>query len=939
MALAPEVYIDARLFEQGLALSRDDPEKLESILHYYQGDFLEGFTVSGCQEYYEWQAIERERYRQLALRGLTRLYELYEELGNINAALDTLERALAIEPLQEHLVCAAMRLLCLLGRRPQAIQKYHQLRKLLDDELGVPPMPQTQALYDAIITGKHPDAAGCYDQKCVDSLISKKKIEAPLRQRTSVLPFVGRHSELRVLNELFTKNKGRLVLIEGDPGIGKTRLVEEFINQNDALVISGTGREIEEGLPYHPFAEALRGLISLSEWPKLRALIQPRLATVWRSEIDRFFPEMALSTDISHVLKAAIDEYQLWEAINQLIIALAGYKPVIVFLDDLQWVDTSTLRLFSYLIRRSVGERVMFIGATRPLSYNRRLHVLTRGLRRDDLIIHLTLSPLTADDIAILAGQLSPAGAGALAEKLMLVSEGNPYILTELIRYMREKGLLSERGVADVGVLSLVQSIMPSSVESFVKDRIESISKEARRVLEAAAVVGREFEFGILVRALPFTEDVILEGLDELSSTGLVRMLEGMRYSFDHSLTREIVYGELGQARRQWLHRRIAEAMESTHRDRLETLADKLAWHFGHSDLPERGRRYALWAGNQAAHLGAYIESIRFFEQARESTDNTIRFHALCALAKALFAVRDTVRAADIYFQAATLAKYFGDAAHSEYLLGSAALSAAPHVGELIWGTIPMIQLPEMAEAIDHFKTAEALYARAQEAEPEIIVGIQLGLGLLETMQGNLPQAVGYYQAVLSTATRFDTQDTIEPRLISMLNLASHHHVLHQDKDKGLQYALSGLQLTQDEGVIKFQPFFLSVLGEYDLSMGNLNSAEEHLAAALELAERLSVPYAIVGITARLGRLSACRGQIEKARHQLLSALAEANAIEALHLATQIRLWLIPLLPPVEGRKLLDEVNAISPKTEVCSYQIKQFASPDFPCELKGLNL
>jgi DNA-binding SARP family transcriptional activator len=925
LALAPEVEVDARLFEERLSPPSGDLEALAGALRYYRGDFLEGFTLPGCPQYCDWQVAERERYRRLAICGLATLAELYEKRGSLHEALEAVNRALELDPLQENLHRACMRLHYLAGDRPGAIRQYHRLRKLLDEEMGVPPMPQTQALYDAIVTDTYPHPGSTPVVGLGQPQPGRRSGRAP-GTGSFVLPFVGRRSELQALCGLASDRRGGLVLIEGHPGVGKTRLVEEFLREEAALTIRGAGRELEQAIPYHPITEALRDLVSHPDWPALDAVVKSSLAPIWLAEIHRLVPEMTLSSNVSQHTDAAVGEYRLWEAVNQFLLALARRRPVIVFLDDLHWADASTLSLLGYLVRRAAGEPILFVAAARPVGSRSRLAALIRGLTRENLLVRLPLPPLQADDIALLAGCLSPSHSGMLAEWLTRGSEGNAYVLTELVRHLRERGILDENGSLDPGGLSATP-LVPRTVEEFVKARLERLSETARRLLDVAAVVGRDFDVETVARVAPLSEEAVLDGLDELASVGLIRSLNGRRYSFDHSLTREVAYRELSETRRQWLHRRVAEALENTHRGCLEAVAAKIAWHFGQSNSPERAGVYALWAGNQASRLGAWTEAIAFYEQAVAVADDTVRMLALPSLGKVLVAAGHTGRAADVHRQAAALARSQGDHALSEFLLGAAAVSEAPHVVELVWGTSPMIVEPEVNAAASHFRTAEELYAKAQTVDPKILADIKIGLGLVCALQGDVGQAVACYQAALSVAEASREEDAVlDQILLSRLNLASYLHEL--GLPGALEHALTGLRLARDKGLLGFQPFLLSILGGIALRANDLDEAEKYLTEALALAERLAIPYAVAAITARFGRLAACRGQREEAFRQLSYGLSSADALGTPHLAIQIRLWLIALLGPGEAREHVAKVLAVA-QSPICRSLFERIAPAD----------
>jgi len=274
LGLASEAEVDARQFERALRSPGPHLQPPTSVLSLYRGDFLEGFTLPDAPEFDDWISAERERYRRLAVRGFTTLAEQHEARADYPIALDALNRALEFDPLQEDLQRAAIRLHYLGGDRTGAIRRYDHLRKLLDAEMGIPPMAETRALYDAIIT----DALEIPSHK---SRTPSAQSPIPDLQLliTPSLPFAGRTEELQMLRELLARGARQLTLVEGEPGIGKTRLADEFIRVSDALGLVGGARELEQALPYQPVIEALRSVLARPDWLALRAGLD--LAPLW----------------------------------------------------------------------------------------------------------------------------------------------------------------------------------------------------------------------------------------------------------------------------------------------------------------------------------------------------------------------------------------------------------------------------------------------------------------------------------------------------------------------------------------------------------------------------------------------------------------------------------------------------------------------------------
>ncbi len=344
LALAADTVVDVRLFESALVSVPADMQAVRTALSFYRGDFLNDFALANSSGFDDWAATERERYRHLAVKGLTTISQYEEAQQDYTAALDALLRALIFDPLQEDLQRTCMRLQYVTGDRVGATRRYDTLYKLLDAEIGVPPMAETRALYDAILNdtlkGAIPAPAKLYAPQ-------------PVKIASTALPFTGRVTELEILRHAAVP--GKLIMIEGEPGIGKTRLAGEFLvrfqqaraDPDLPMILRGRAYELEQGLPYQPIIDALRNLLNYPQWPLLRVRIPP----AWVAEITRLVPELA-AVPGSQLGASPTEEARLWEAICQTLMTLASEREVILFLDDLHWADASSLALLGYLVRR-----------------------------------------------------------------------------------------------------------------------------------------------------------------------------------------------------------------------------------------------------------------------------------------------------------------------------------------------------------------------------------------------------------------------------------------------------------------------------------------------------------------------------------------------------------------------------------------------------------
>ena len=227
---------------------------------------------------------------------------------------------------------------------------------------------------------------------------------------------------------------------------------------------------------------------------------------------------------------------------------------------------------------------------------------------------------------------------------------------------------------------------------------------------------------------------------------------------------------------------------------------------------------------------------------------------------------------------------------------------------ELLCGTLLSVEGTDLTGAAKHLQNAAGLCA--SQANPALLAQIKFELGSVAAQQGDLARAVALYRETLAIADQSETEATLSWQILSRNNLAYHLNLMGDPT--AIQYARAGLSLAQEKGALGLQPYLLSTLGEIALAQNDLDMAENHFTAGLALAERLSIPERIAGLTANLGLLAQRRGETGLAIHRLSTALARADALGVFHLATQIRLWLVPLLPPTEARAHLAHARTIA---------------------------
>ena len=927
--LHPSVEVDARRFQAGFKILPQEIPDLANLVELYRGDFLEGFSVPDSQVFEDWLTIEREHFRRMVIRGLSALSQGYEEIGDYHNALTALDRALAFDALQEDLHRERIRILYHAGDRPGAIRHYDHLRRLLDEEMGVPPMKETRDLYDALIN---------------DRLEIPVRTTSPLQRIPSIrekslevsgqIPFTGRRLELEYLREKLAP--GRLLLIDGEPGIGKTSLAQEFLKNSASQVITAAAIEQEHVLPYLPWIEGLRSLKYLPDWPQLQPAVQANMLPVWWREVVRLVPDLSVQKAISRPEDQEPDETRLWEGIHQFLRQLEGKFSATIFLDDIQWADSASLGLLGYLVRQDDMGKICFLATTRSILPGSVEAGLIQTLARHGRLEHLQLERLSAVDVSAVTQQLTPAYAYPFAEWLQRNSEGNPFVLNELIRHLKTAHILKPGGQLDLSALSATP-VVPKSVYMLIQSRLERLSDQARRLLDAAVAAGRNFDLDIIARAAALSDEAAMDAAAELESAGLILPQSGMHYSFDHSLTMEVAYQTIGEPRHRLMHRRVAEALVTTvSRSQLDHMSAEIAAHFVEGNAIQRAAPYAFRAGTQAARLAAWHEAEGFYRQALLGLEGEERFPVLMALGQAYLSSGALTQASDIFQQAYDLASAEQDRgrmdaaalAQAQALLTQSryqeVIALAQKVrdsglpknavsAEFTWGTALSLEGAHLDEAAEHLHRAQALCCRQDTSEPDNRINqarILFELGGIAAQRGDLEKAIELYRQVIETACSVGGGAALYC-VLAYNNLA--YHLLLTGDSGAQSYAEIGLNKARESGLFELLPYLYSTLGEIALiQTGNDLTAADYFQQGLKLAEQFEMEERIAGLTANLGRVEIKRGNLDLAINQLTFALQKAETLGTRHQWAQIQLWLAPLLPRNEQRKRLKEVRAFA---------------------------
>jgi DNA-binding CsgD family transcriptional regulator/tetratricopeptide (TPR) repeat protein len=489
-------------------------------------------------------------------------------------------------------------------------------------------------------------------------------------------PFVGRSAELAALRALVPREpgeRGRLALLGGEAGSGKSRLVRELaqaLASEGALVLYGACDAVVQ-TAYRPFAEALDQLARSTDPDVLRADLGSAGGELTRLVAD--LPALVPGLAAPVAADPDTERHRLHTAVTDVLAAAGRRRPLLLVLEDGHWADTPTLVLLRHLARASTEARVLVVATFRDTEADvpAELADALADLRRSDDVVRLSLGGLSEQDVGEFVrraggGEIDPAEP-ELSRALRDLTEGNAFLLCELWRSLVEANAFA----VEHGTLRLTRPLReiatPQSVREVVNQRLSRLDPVSRDLLELAAVAGPEFELELLRRAAPVELERI-DALEPAMRSGLVEELPfpALAYRFTHELVRRALYDRLSVLRRAELHLRIAEALEALARPRSGRVLADLAHHFA-AAAPIGGAaqavEYNLLAARAASAALSYDETAARLRTALETgiEDERRRTEILLDLGTALFRAGRSLDSLQSFRRAAEIARDLGE--------------------------------------------------------------------------------------------------------------------------------------------------------------------------------------------------------------------------------------------------------------------------------------
>ena len=876
---------------------------LAEAVSLYHGPLLQGFVVADAPLFEEWLRFEGSEVRQAYLAALQRLAALAEQRQSWDEAITCVQRLVQLDPLSEEVQQRLIALYLRTGAIGQALRQYRQFENELRHELGITPSSETLALV-SVALGKR------------RSVASEDKIKTRVSMRTpQALPFVGREN---VLNRLLAAGQDALagqgvtVLLQGENGSGKSRLLEELVSIVSAgspswIILQGSCSPFDDLLSYSPFIEAFQnagvGDLSdlLSESPAVDPGVQGRF--LW------------------HVLQA--------------LRTLSRGNPLLLTIDDLQWANSSTLHLFGFLATRLRNLPVMLVGTVQHAGAIPALQrLVTLGRRHGDLHL-LSLSPLTLESVTTLTSMLGidPAHSNwagtTLADWLYEWSGGSPFVLAEIISQLQAEAILIPFGDGlrlDIGrwLRWRATYTLPETTHDLVGWRLTNLSPEARSLLDMLAVANQPLPFALLREFPGIPADQLVPIIEDLVARGMLLESANDTFTLAHHLLRETLLHHLSHLRRQLIHRQLAVILEACPALQQHFPLRQVALHAVIGEDSERARRYGLQVLDELVQDNASAQTANFLHHLHDllapaaSTSEMLRLtyalgqvhQSLGQLDEATFwhhrhldlasKLPDPSAQATAHLELGELALVANDyqAAASAARAGLAIdipSGASQHMalvarGHRLLGAALAMEGSDLAAAERHLQEAVAAH-RLTDSTSDLCATL-FELGNVAAQRGELEHALELYAEAARTAEAAHVHYFLA---LAHNNFAYHSLLLGQLE--AAQHALAkGKKLAETYEMLGALLHLFSTEGEIHLYLGEWAAAAEVFQRGLALAEELGNLERQAGYRAGLALVARSQHNLEGAIALLEEALTLITELGYWHLRTRIQLWLAEAL-------------------------------------------
>jgi DNA-binding SARP family transcriptional activator len=618
----------------------DQIAALQGVTPLLRGEFMADFSLEDAPEFDLWLHTQRQRWLRQSHLLLDRLTQWQLASGDWQAALHNAYHWQRLDPLAEAVYQRQMQAYLMAGDPARAQAVYETCCTLLEHEFDAKPAPATQAL-----------AAQISKRRAHPAPVNNAAANQPAAQTVDLrhaltMPFVGRTEQFAWLVAALERCRGgqtEICLLEGGTGMGKSRLAAAFLSwagQQGGDLLQCRTFEMGGRVAYQPLIEALQARLSRENAP------DDLLSDLWLGELSRLLPDLRERyPDLPPVSvgNEAEAQMRLFEAVARLGEALAKRKPVLWWIDDLQWVDQASLDLLHFVSRRWAQAKaaiLLLFTARAEAHHDLALQQWLTGCARDLPVRRIAVGPLSAAQtdewLRMLAGRpptpaslpIAPDPLAEFSRRLQQETAGQPFFIAEMLKSLAEQGAIQVGSIVDgqpvvdfglvQGKLDQLATLVPTRVRDLMRARLARLSSPATTLLNAGAVLGQHLRFAHARALMELGEDETLLALEELLAaqifieTADANPLDEPRYLFAHDKLRILVYEGIGHTRRRVLHRRALEVLQQANAP-----AAALAHHALAAGLPLPAFSYQLLAGDEALRLFALRQATTHYRQAQ----------------------------------------------------------------------------------------------------------------------------------------------------------------------------------------------------------------------------------------------------------------------------------------------------------------------------------
>ena len=724
------------------------------------------------------------------------------------------------------------------------------------------------------------------------------------RWRTSLVGRTAELSKLKVAFENALSNSSSVVALQGEAGVGKTRLMQElgvYAQSKGATVL--TGNASEAGLAYAPWIELTRQYVAQAPGELLRRMLGPHA-----SEIVKLVPDIAVKLGTippSKPLGEQEDKIRFYEAVTQFFIAICGESPLLLLFDDMHLVDRSSLELLEYFVRSTSNLRVLTVCSNRAeeVQLNSPLYQTLMKFNRQRLLETIQVKNLNKEETAELIRQTfgEQVISSEFADLMYHRTGGNPFFVEEVLRSLVEDGTIF-RTESKWDRKPIQEIVLPESVKSLLKSRLTKLQPETLNILTVASVIGSEFDFEVLREVMQTQEDTLLDRIETVVTAGLISEVPGRKdvFRFVDNRIRELLLGDLLQSRRTRYHVKIAEAMEKAYSKNLENRAESIAAHFSEGGDTERTIKYSVMAGDRNRAIHAYEQAIADYKRALDlieleggkDGEKAVAKEKLAECYRMAYQLQDSTRS---YQDALEIFEKLHDSkACARVCVGLSKTVIGERLSAGIRDAITVLrrglkyleaeqesfeaatiyaQLASNYGIIDEWDEANAWADKAlsvgEKVQNYAAIAVSLSIkGSFLTDTGRIDEGLPLWQRAFDLSLQ---HEQYEDAVYYLVNLSA--YTFPRDIARARELAVRRIEICKRVNLVFYEAVGWYWLSEFDWYGGDWKAAREEHQKSCDIANRLGSSVALSYLALGRGRFSLSMGDLEQAEIEFQEGL------------------------------------------------------------------